>query len=573
MDPHLLWTDVIVNQVETQNLAGSPVFASDANVPYIDLSGEDSADMSIWNSGGPSSSRTSRHSLDQGAHEHNKMEHGWASSLTINGGQGSRTEERQLETTNMLLGSRMEGRGEATNILPVENRNLDLNSNQVDVGQSFSQSPGFIRNSDYNTTHAGRSSLVLEAGQFSVPSILGSSGSGQVPSSGGSSSLSGSSSRGAGFLPERGECIPGNSFDGRRLSCKRKSIEGVSAQCSASGSPSCIYQGESGMVHSVSARQSANTTLSISSSSNYPSGASSPGEQLNPRIGTTLNVGTSDCHSHNVTGSTERSQRNCRIRINNPAQLAAPLPNQWSPGNSLRSSDLWPTHQETNSFVPFNQSFNSMVAVAGGNLDGQSPVLPVSSLAPNTHPFPVHVAPSSRTGNSSRSPANAAQRSSASREEANSRSSLPRNNILETSVPVPIADIGHLIQHSSSWSLAPTSQSGTSSRVVQSSGPTWTPHQNPPSQYQRRLSVVSRRSVIPAIPSGSGRSISVPPLPPGPSNTLQQELNTRAAVLRSLQHMRSANGVLSDPTSLRALAMRESRSRVLTEVSIVCFVT
>ena len=123
MDPHLFWTDMIMNPVETQNLPGSPVFASDANVSYIDLSGEDSADMSIWNSGGPSSSRTSRRSLDQSAHDQNKMEHGCASSLTINGGQGSRTEERQLETTNMLLGSRIEGRGEATNVLPVENIN------------------------------------------------------------------------------------------------------------------------------------------------------------------------------------------------------------------------------------------------------------------------------------------------------------------------------------------------------------------------------------------------------------------------------------------------------------------
>ena len=443
----------------------------------------------------------------------------------------------------------------------------------MDGGQSFLQSPSFIRNADHNTTHAGRSSLVLEAGQFSIPIIPGSLGSGHVPSSGGPLSLSGSSSRGAGFSSERGEGLPGNSFDGRRLSCKRKSIEGVSAQCSASGSPSCIYQGESGLVHSVSAHQSANTTLSISSSSNYPSGANPPGEQMNPRIGTTVNVGTSDRHSYNVTGSTESSQRNCRIRINNPIQLAASLPNQWPPGNSLRSSDLWSTYQAANPFVPFNQSLNSRVAVAGGTSDGQSPILPVPSLAPNIHPFPVHVTSSSRTGSSSRSPAIAGQRSSASREETNSRSRLPRNNILETSVPVPIADISHLMSHSSSWSLAPASQAGTSSQVVQSSGPTWIPHQNLPSQYQRRLPVVARRSLVPSIPSGSGQSINVPPQPSGPSNTLQQELSTSAAVLRNLQHMRSANGVLGDPTSVRALAMRESRSRVLSEVRIVCFDT
>lgn len=562
MDQQILWTDVMLNPVDGQNLPGSPVFGSNANVPYIDLSSEDSADLSIWNSAGPSSSR---HSLDQNSHEETKMEHGWASSLTINGNQVSRTEERQLETTNMLLGSRIEAsRVETTNMLPMENMNLNLNSNQDDDSHSLSQIPTFSRTSDQITVNIGRSIPVLEAGQVSAPFMSGTSGSAHLSSSGGSSNLPGSSSRGLGFLSERIEGTPGNSFDGRRLSCKRKSIEGVSAQSSAGGNPS-IYQGENSL-HSVSVRQSANTTLSISSSSNYPSSGNPSAEQQNPRVATTLNVGTSDGHPQNAAVSTENSRRNCRVRIN-PPQHVTSSPNQWPSGNNLRSSDFWSTHQSSNPFIPFNQPLEPRIAVVGGSSDGQAPALPVPGLVPNMHLFPVNVASSSRSGSSSRSPAIAGQRS-ASREETSSRS-LPRNTILEHSVTPPHADVRHLMQHSSNWSLAPssqaapTSQAGSSSRSVQSSGPTWIPHQNAPSQYQRRLPVVARRSLI---PSGSGQSINIPAPPSGLSNTLQELNNQRAAILRSLQQMRSTSAILGDPSSVRSLATRESRSRVLSEI-------
>ncbi|ONK70333.1 uncharacterized protein A4U43_C05F32650 [Asparagus officinalis] len=470
MDQEILLTNVILNPVETPNLPSSPVFATDANPPFIDLSDEDSADLSIWSSGGPSSSQ---HSIDQVAHGGPKMEHSWAPSLTINGIQGSRTEERPLEFTN---------------VLPMENVNLNLNNDPVDDGHSFSQNPGFLQNSDHNLVHG--------IGQFSAPSSAGSSGSLHVISSGSSSNPSGS----------------GNSLDCRRLSCKRKSIE----QCSSSGSPSCLYQGESSLMR-PSFHQSANTTLSINP----------PGEQLNSRSGNT------------TLGNTEGSQRNCRIRINPPQTVVSPH-SQWNPGNNLMTSDLFSTRQVSNQFIPSHQAVDRVTS------------LQLPSLVPNMHPFPVNIASSSRTASSSRSLSIAGQSSSAS--------SLPRNNIAP--------DMRHLMQHSSSLSLAPTPQARTGPPVVQPSGPTWIPHQNPPTQYQRRLPVVARRSLVPSVPSRSTQGINAPPQSSSaPLNNFQELRNQSIAALRLQQsYLRSANGVLADLSAVRSLAATRDRSRVLSEI-------
>lgn len=526
-----IWTDVIPNPSEIQNMPDSSAYTSDSNESYIDLPSEDSADLNIWNSGGSSSSR---HSVDQGSHDDTKMEHGWSSSLTINGNLESVAEERHLEASNLLLGSRVGGGlVEATRMRPVGNMNLNLNCSEEDVDQSFSQNPSFPINSDQNAIDVGRSGRVLEATQLSVAFMPGFSGS--VPSSGSLSNIPGSSSRGAGFLSEWVEGASGNLFDAHRLSRKRKNIEGVSAQCSVNGSSICLHQGDNSLP-----RLSANTTLSMSSSSNYPSGANPSGEPTNPRIEATLNVGDS-----------ESSLRNCRIRMNHPQHVAS-LSDQRPAGNNL-----WPAHQSSNAFIPFNPPLESNVAVDVGISESESPVFPVPTLVPNMNLFPVNVASSSRSGTSSRSLAISGQRSAASREEANSRS-MSRNNVLENSIPAPRPDVRHLMQHPSSWSMVPTSQAGSSSRVVQPLG--WIPHQIPPSQHQRRLPVVDRQSLI---PSGSGQSINPAQLS-SHSNNLQ-ELQ-RAALLRNIQQMRSAAAMPA-----RFLALRESRSRMLSEQGEIAF--
>ncbi|XP_020270707.1 probable E3 ubiquitin-protein ligase HIP1 isoform X2 [Asparagus officinalis] len=207
----------------------------------------------------------------------------------------------------------------SANALPVENPRFNLNNTPVDDGQSSYQDPSSLRNPD----------------QYSLN-------------------------------------INNNTVDGRHLSCKRKSIEGQSSH----------YRGESSSVQSASAHQSANTTLSISTASNHPSGFSL---------------------------STEDLQRNCRTR-NNPEHQ----------GSILRASDP---------FVSFNQFLESTIAGDSGTRDSQSPILQFPALVQNTRPFPVDIASSSRTGSSSTSLAITGQRSNVLREEANSRSFTSNYNV------------------------------------------------------------------------------------------------------------------------------------------------
>ncbi|KAJ6807844.1 putative E3 ubiquitin-protein ligase HIP1 isoform X1 [Iris pallida] len=605
MDQQLFWND-LRNPVDSQNLPDPPVFPSDTNMSCANLAAEGSADLSMWSSGGSSSTR---HPVSRSNPEETKVELGWASSLTINGGQGSGTEERQLEATNIVLGLRTEDyRLEANNLLAMEDVNLNLNSNQVDNNQTFLQNPGaenFIKTSDNNASHDATLSWPVEPEKPLHLNSSGSLGSLQVSSSGGSLNLRGSSSSGIGFLTENFEDRPGTLLDGQRMACKRKSIEGVSAQSSAGGSSNSFYQSENSLVQS--ARHNADTALCISSSSSYPSGINPPGEQLNPRISTSARLGAYDCHPFSVAANRESTQRNRRVRMNPPQPGAAP-PSSWVPSNSLLPSDPWSTHLPSSLLIPFTQALDSGVVVAAGTSEIQPSVLPFSGLVPNMQPFSWNGASSSRisvrspaiagqrtgsssstrapdvavqrTGSSTRAPAMTAQRSIALRDESSSVSTS-RTNVSENLVFVPATDINNPVQDLTSWGLAngstatghvaPLSRSVTTSQLHQLAGPTWIPHQNAASHYHRGLTEVVRRSLTPG-GSGSGQSVRLSQRTAN-SNTSQEIARQGSSAVRAHQHPYARSALLMDRHSdglvgipLRSLAAaREGRSRVLSE--------
>ncbi|KAJ6832299.1 putative E3 ubiquitin-protein ligase HIP1 isoform X1 [Iris pallida] len=602
MDQQLFWNDLL-NPLDSQNLPDPQVFPSDTNMSCANLAAEETADLSMWSSGGSSSNR---HPVNRSNPEETKVELGWSSSLTINGGQGSGTEERQLEATNIVLGLRTEDyRLEANNMLATEDVNLNLNSNQVGNNQPFSQNPGaenFIKNSDNDAAHDATCSWAVEPEKPLHLNSSGSLGSLQVSSSGGSLNLRGSSSSGIGFLTENFEDRTESLFDGQRMACKRKSIEGVSAQSSAGGSSNSFYQSENGLVHS--ARHSADTALSISSSSNYPSGINPPWEQLNPRISSSVRLGASDCHPFSVAANRESSQRNRRVRINPPQPGATP-PSSWVPGNSLLLSDAWSSHQTPSLLIPFTQALDSGVVVAAETSESQPSVLPVPGFIPNMHPLSWNGASSSRislrspaivghrtgssssarapdaavqrTGSSTRAPAMTAQRSVALRDESSSLSTS-RTNVSENLVFVPATNINNPVQDPARWGLAngstaieivaPVSRPVSSSRFHQLAEPTWIPHQNAASHYHRGLAEVVRSST----PGGSGSGQGVR-LPTVNSNTSQEITRQSSVAVRAHQQSYARSALLMDRQSdrvvgipLRSLAAaREGRNRVLSE--------
>ncbi|KAJ6804024.1 putative E3 ubiquitin-protein ligase HIP1 isoform X1 [Iris pallida] len=618
MDQQILWDDFL-NPADTQNLPASPVFPSDTNMPCANPAGEGSDDLRMWSSGGPSSSR---HLLNPSTHEETKMELGWPSSLTIHGSQGSGTEEQHLEATNMFLGLRAEDCGVDTNkLFSLEAVNLNLNSNQADSDQLFSENlsaDNFIKHSDQNAGRDGTSSRAPESAELLHPNSSRSLGSSHV-SSGGSLNLRGSSSSGIGFLTENFEGRSGSSLDDQHMSRKRKNIEGVPAQSSADRPSSCLYQTENSLVHSVPTRHSSNTSLNISSSSNYRSGINPSAEQLNPRISTNARLGASDFLPFNIAANAESSQRNCRSRINPPQDSAAP-PSSWLPGNSLLPSGPWSFHQPS-LLIPFTQALDSRVAIAAGTSETQPLVLPSSSLVPNMQPLSLTGASSSRTdssrstaiarqrtgsstisstvavqrtGSLTRAPAVAVQRTGSSRraptvipqrsiglrEESSSRSTS-RNNVSESTVFVPATDVRNSVQDPSSWGLAngsigighvsPVSQAVTPAQVQQLAGQTWMHYQNAASHYQRVAEVVRRSSFSPGI-SEPGQGINLSQRSAN-SNTSEEINHQSSGAVRGHQRPYARSSLLMDRQSERVLgiplrslaAAREGRNRMLSE--------
>ncbi|XP_073117757.1 probable E3 ubiquitin-protein ligase HIP1 isoform X2 [Elaeis guineensis] len=567
-DQQIYWNDLLLNPVESQNLPGNLLSSGDVNSSYGNMSSQASAGLGTWSRGEPSSNE---HILNQGSHDETKIEQGWASSRTVNRGGGPRIE-----------GSWSEG----TNLLSLENVNMNLNSHQVENGQSFSQissANGFSQNADYNAAYVGISSQNLEPGLYPHPYSSGFLQHQHVFPSGGSSDNFGSSSRGVEFLSDDSGGRQGGTLDGRHLSCKRKNIEGVSGQSSTSGSSSCFNQSENSLLGSVSAHHSDITSLNISISSGHLTGTIPPEEQLNPRTDIAARAVAYDHHPFNSSeGNTGSFQRNTRMRINSAHQIDLSPPDLWPQGNTTRHSNPWSVHQPSSSPNPLNQRVESRLVVAGASSHGQphTPIFP--DLSSNGHSFPWNGTAIPRIGSSSSSQVIAGERSAV--EESSTRS-VPRNNVSEHSVIVPPSNARHLVQDPSSWILTngsttipgnavPTSRTGSAAGSHQSSGPNWMSHQNSRSNRHRILSEIVRRSLF---PSGSTESRDQRSNlhPRHGHSSSSQEIGGRqsGAGFRGHQQPYTRSAVIMDRRSdgipgipLRTLAAaRERRSRMISE--------
>lgn len=532
---------------------------SETNLVFMNSISHGGQNMSGWSLGEPSSINTQNIM----SHDELKTEHAWASSVGSCAGAGPRLEECQCEPSNVLS---LDHINVNTSRNQIANGTLFLQSSSSDaIGQNLNLNEGFVGTGADDCQGLER------------PNLYKSSVSENLPSASSSSDPLRPHILSGGYLVEENDGRPGSSLEGRRLSCKRKALEGNIGQSSAGGSSSSIQRTESNVWQTVvPARYNAGSSLSISS----------PAEQVNPRIGLGgRGVATDSLPVLNVPGSSESSHRSFRMRIN-PSHSQESVPhNLFSSGGSVRHSTV-SSHQPSSRLTPVNHAPDLRSAPVADNASSQSqsivnhtPILPRTMQA-----FRWGGASSSRHASTS-SPLNSGERDAASREEAGSRS-MPRNT-LDQSMFLPAIDLRSLPQNplnrnlaggsmSTSGNSASTSRIGSSSGVNSSPAPTWVPPRDPPSQYSRRLSEYVRRSLSSVRPDPLSSNYS--PLRSGPSPSSQEvappsgaghpghhQSYPRSALLME----RHGDGVLGIPYSLRTLAAAsEGRSRLVSEV---CF--
>ncbi|OVA15847.1 hypothetical protein BVC80_1825g104 [Macleaya cordata] len=569
MNQQVFWNDVL-NPVES-GYQECPPAPGETHSTHANAVSHDGRSLTSWSLGGPSSSESTH---DQRIHDEAKMELGWS---TAHAGSGPRLEERRHDPMNtMSLGS----------------VHINLNNNQVANGSFFSQASSSREIPQNLNLNAGYTSNSGSGGQFMESGIShmykpGGSETEHIHSAGSSADPFGTATGTAGYLTDESDGRPGCSLDGRRLSCKRKTLEGgVSGQSSLGGSPSCFQQAENSLWHPFPPRYDAASSSSISTPTENPLALNLP-EPLNPQSGVGIRGVASDSHpALSLAGHAESSQRNFRMRTNPANQQDLAPSSLTSTGYPARQSHVWSPHQVSSRGIPFSQSLDLRPAAANSSSQSRSHVTHNHGLPRNIHPFPYNGSPNLRVGSSSSSTVIIpGERNNAQREEIHSRS-MPRN-ISEHPMFVPASEMRNLAQDPTNWSLAngnssapgnftSTSRVGSSSAVQPSPASTWVPHPNPTAQYTRRLSEVVRRSLFPSAGSESGaQSSHFPPLRSAPSASSQEVVLSSATgqqgnhppYPRSALWMdRQGDGV---PLSFRSLAAAsEGRSRLLSEV---CF--
>lgn len=574
IEQQIYWTNVL-NPTDVQTLPDYLISPSEANMSYGGEVNHDMEGLNGWNSGGSSASD---HTPNENGHEESKMESGCMFSSAASARGGLRLEERRLDTARVLS-------------LDV---GINLNRTHVAEDQVFLQNSGSDAAAlnvgcDASSAGGGGGGLVAQTGICPlynpyIPQVE------QVPSTSGSSNSCGTSCRVAGNLCESSGSRLGSSTEGRRLSGKRKSMEGDLGQSSGSGSHGCFQQTENGLLHSVSARNLSSSGLNVSTASENLTSVNAREEHLNPRYNAAGTRGEpSECRSSvNAEENAESSHRSFRLRINpslaHQADASAP---DWQPSlNSSRQPTIWSPHQPSPSLIPVNQSLEARLTAPSTNSQSQPQQLSVHGFPRLVLPLTRNGMPGPRIGGPSNSLPIPAERPAISREESNSRGTR-RSNTSEHPMFGSTTEARVVAQLPVDWSLAGSNlnMSGTlpsSSQVGSSSGahPSITPrvhYQNLPAQHPRTLSEFVRRA-FPTANSDPGVQLNNL-LPQRPVHSNSPEIATAPGVgLRTHQHplLRSAflmdrrSGVMGAPLALRTLAAsREGRSRMISEVRSV----
>ncbi|CAJ1973399.1 unnamed protein product [Sphenostylis stenocarpa] len=457
MDQQICWNNVNPAENQIPDYILSP---GDMNSPYVNpINGWQN--LGGWSLGEPSSSNTP----NEINNNEQKRELGWTSTTTA----GTRLEERRLEPTNTFSldndnASPMYMRSPNSRLM---SQNLNLNAGLADSGSDNSQ-------------HLELPNLHMSSGSANecLPSNVGS-GSFLLPSANN------------GFLVEDSDGRPG-SLDTRRVSCKRKAVEGNNGQSSDAGSSSYNQHTDGSAWHDIPGQDNAG------SSSNRPVSS----EQVNARLG--LAMQDEACETARNSQIAENFRRNFRLRLNPSNQQNSVPPTAFSTGGMIRPSGVSSSSQASQRFHSVDNSLNLRSAP------------PVDNVVPQSQPLVIHVPALPRNrqsfrwsgGSSSRNIHSSNPIICADRDQEDASSGRMSRNILEHPVVVPPTDLRNLVQNptvrassSSSENLsipgnvASSSQAGSNPATNPSSASTWVSRPNPP-QHPRRLSEYVRRSLF-----------------------------------------------------------------------------
>ncbi|KAL8145192.1 putative E3 ubiquitin-protein ligase RHG1A isoform X2 [Apium graveolens] len=495
-----------------------------------------------------------------------------AQNLLHHSGQNS-----ELVWASSMIGSSGVGpvrQSEPANVFPVNA--VSYSNNQIANGPMFVQSSAVSQDFNMNAGFGEQGSDDCQI--VERPNIFKSSSS--LPSSGSSSNPYGLH---LGGYVEDGDGRPGNSSAGRRLSRKRKAMEGDIGQSSGSGTSNYFHHAEGSAWHA--ARPNANNSLSISLPSENASGTSQLG-QLNQGFGMGVGGIPSEMPpAVTATRNSESSQRNLRLRFSSSHQLDSSPANVFAAGTAVAPVNYPSPHQPPRN-TPVNSPLDlfSPAVTEGIIMQSQSPLAYVPAMHRNQQSSRWNRNSSSRPGTSSSIAIAGDNRGVASHDEARSRSM--QRNISEHPMFIPSGMRDSTLSQGP-WGLTsanniagnvappppPPPHSGSTAGANPTSASNAVRIRNSP-QYSRRLSELVRRSLLASSGIQSGGQISNA-LPGAPASTQGMTISSGNQG-NHLPQSGSANlpnrrndGAFGIPHSLRTLAAAtapEGRSRLVSEI-------
>ncbi|KAH7688636.1 Zinc finger RING/FYVE/PHD-type protein [Dioscorea alata] len=498
MDQQTYCNTAFHNPVESQDIPDYLFSSNSANTSFENLTTQGSTSLSIWHSGEPSSSG---HSVNYCDCDRPKQEHMWPSSMNIDE-ESPVLEERDFQ---------------ATGPLSLERVNINLNSNHGVDADSFLQDPNsgdVPQGSDMDVRHSTMTSPASETEPRSLPYNTVLMQSAYLPSTSRTPNPYGSSSGCPGIVLDDSDSRSEASLDSRRLSCKRKNIEGVSGQASSSA-------------------------------------GSNPSEVQSTERSSAIVRGTVSERYPISVGRVENSERNFRMRFNPTHQHDICPSNIPTTGVTIRHSNVWSSHQPSSHAVPLNHSVDSRLAVSGSSSQPQHQLSMLNRLTPDVHSSQWNGDANSRVG-SQPSTGDSGERLNSSGEEVHSRS-IHGNSISGHSLLAYPSDIRQTGQDPTHLHIGNHILHG----------------------QQQLLEAVRRPPHLGS--SVRGERSNIVPAHPSSHLVSSQETNHHSGVGFHGSHqslLRSAflaerhnDGVLSAPLSIRNLAaVRESRYRMLSEI-------
>lgn len=544
------------NLMDAPSLPDYQVAGSGSNCNFRNVGSHASGSSSFVNGWVAGSGSNSDIPADQGCTAEDKMVIGWNQVPNLQA--TSRFDERQAADTHVLHS---------------ESVTVDVLNNQVmDDRLHLHSSCNYGTASDGNHYNFSASTPVENEGQPYMdlsccphPTQLAGSESEQVTF--------------AGCMPENSNGRSSHPMDGRRGSCKRKTVESISGPSSLDVLP-CSSPWDDGHLRlTAPGRHTIGSNLSISATTATIPAVRPVEEPVIPRA-SVGDVGP-DFRGLSMVGQSEAPQRTVRARHNPPHQQEPSLPQIWPPGNAGRyMADLQPNSSHSRRLFSGDQSADTGPAGVSTSAQLRQPSMfhVPSGIQRSLHSVGWNESSSMpRLGNASSSNAGARERSSSQQEEASSRNmmmGIPSNTWF-------VAGSENRATNHDSGNWVPMNRNPNGPGDMASPMPhplpsmPWGLHNVPFTHAPRRSggaaqgqglsSSVSRPSQGNHFhPSRTNHSSSSSDMPVPPVTGLQVPQYLRSALLME----RQADGLVGVPFgSLQAIAAEgEGRNRIMTEI-------